>query len=327
MSLLAFTGELYFAAVLGVAGLAKIGNPRRFATALLQQKIFPAWCINIFVKIVPWIEIVIALMVIFNAVEPLTAILILALFIVFLGLKIFLLATGRVEDCGCYGSAKPEEVDGASIVVSALLVLFAAGHLWLITRGASVGWLWRLPVGILFTGTICFLAARTIIRRRSSPPASQAQAPDAGGLLVGEQAPMFVALDQSGNEINLAHFQGQRRLLAFVLPGCPICPGALRVLHKVLQENPNLVGFVIGSPDESENYAYAIEQNIRIPLLTPDSELTEKMYHVLGFPLIFVLDERGVIRAKGVVNRDERMQELLGLAFTPLAGSHQALAM
>ena len=317
MGLLAFALELYFAATLWVSGLAKIDNPKYFLMVLAQQRILPKRSHTFTTRTLPWMEIIFALLLVTGIFKQITAILLLLLFIVFLGLKIFLLATGRTKDCGCYGSAKPQEVNGASITVSFIIVLFAVVHLWLVTNTISVVWIWRLTIGSLFIIVGCFFLVRVMIRRRLLPSIHNLHSSIAGGLDIGEHAPAFVAIDLEDNRLNIGGSQEKSYLLTFVSPGCSVCPGALKALQKRLQEKPSLVGLVVGSSDRELNRTYAKSQHVQIPFLTDQSNLIQKIYHVQGFPFVFIIDEEGVIRAKGVINNYIQLQALLKFATMP----------
>lgn len=74
---------------------------------------------------------------------------------------------------------------------------------------------------------------------------------------------------------------------------------------------------VIGGAAKAANDAYAIEQNATIPILTPDSRLAKEVYLVQGVPFVYILDEAAIIRAKGVVNGLEHLQQLLVSADAP----------
>ena len=324
MNLLAFALELYFAVTLWVSGLAKIDSPKYFLIALAQQRILPKRSRTFVTRTLPWMEILLALLVVAGIFKQMTAILLLSLFIIFLGLKIFLLTTGRTKDCGCYGSAKPQEVDGASITVSFIIVLLAAVHLWLVINTISVVWIWRLIIGSVFIIVSCFFLVRVMIRRRLLPSTHNLHSSTigAGGLDIGEHAPAFVAVDLEDNRLNIDSSQEKSCLLMFVSPGCSVCPGALKALQKMLQEKPSLVGLVVGSSDKELNHIYAKSQHVQIPFLTDDANLIQKIYRVQGFPLTFLIDEIGVVRAKGVVNNYIQLQALLKFADTPIPIQH-----
>ena len=84
MSILLLGLELYFAAMLGVSGLAKVGQPAMFADTLRRHKILPSWSIKAVSTIVPWLEIAVAVLLITGLVPILTGLLVLFLFTSFL---------------------------------------------------------------------------------------------------------------------------------------------------------------------------------------------------------------------------------------------------
>lgn len=93
----------------------------------------------------------------------------------------------------------------------------------------------------------------------------------------------------------------------------------IKTLDDTIQERPDIAILVVGSAARAANTAYAIEQNARMPILTPDATLAQEVYLVQGIPFIYILDEVGIIRAKGVVNSSEHLQELLLRANIPVS--------
>ena len=157
-----------------------------------------------------------------------------------------------------------------------------------------------------------------MIRRRLLPPIHDLHPSIVGGLDIGENAPTFVAVDLEDNRLIIDSSQEKSYLLTFVSPGCSVCSGALKALQKMLQEKPSLAGLVVGSSDKELNRVYAKNQHVRMPFLTDDANLIQKIYRVQGFPLTFVIDEAGVIRAKGVINNYLQLQALLKFAAKPI---------
>lgn len=141
---------------------------------------------------------------------------------------------------------------------------------------------------------------------------------DDGGLNIGEKAPAFTASDYRGNIISLNDFDRQQRILAFIFPGCSACTDALEALNYFAQDNPNKELLVVGSPDSKRNQAYATEHHAKMTILTPTPELADETYRIQKVPFIFVIDEAGIIQAKGVVNKVEQLQALLLAAETSL---------
>lgn len=183
----------------------------------------------------------------------------------------------------------------------------------------SITALWLL---VLFETGVLLLLLRALgeIRqqvRQSS--ATHTSSPATGGLAIGEKAPAFTTVKQDGSVMNLDDFQGRKRVLAFILPGCPACRGAITALNMLVQEEHDLEVLVVGGPDRAVNGAYALEQQMHMPLLTPAiATLSQDAYGIPGVPFVFVLDERGIVRAKRVVNLQEHMRALLSVAFPPM---------
>jgi peroxiredoxin len=144
---------------------------------------------------------------------------------------------------------------------------------------------------------------------------NQVQASGEGGLSPGKKAPSFTATDYEGRVVRLDDFQGQRRILAFILPGCSSCTGTMSALNSFVQSEDVTKVFVIGGSDRELNHAYALEHETHLTVLTPTRDFHAGLYQIQGVPFVFVIDEAGIIRAKGVVNEDEQLQRLLAGAF------------
>ncbi|HLG65312.1 MAG TPA: redoxin domain-containing protein [Ktedonosporobacter sp.] len=137
------------------------------------------------------------------------------------------------------------------------------------------------------------------------------------GLPLESQAPMFVALDHEDRPVRLEDTQGRRRVLAFVSPGCPACETTIDALNDFLREQKSVAVFVIGGTDKKANRAYAAERKAEMPILTPDAKLAREVYLIQGIPFVYILDEKGVIKAKGIVNALEHLHQLLSEAEIP----------
>ncbi|HZU66882.1 MAG TPA: MauE/DoxX family redox-associated membrane protein [Ktedonobacteraceae bacterium] len=311
MSLISFALELYFAAMLGVSGLTKIDDLSNFEEILSRQHIIPSWSIKSVARILPWLEIVIAFFLVTGFAKVINAIIVVILFGSFLSTKIILLITGRAKDCGCYGNAKIEEISGSSIVVSVILILCTLIHLGLIIWVPSVNWMWR-SIGItLFIVGEGFLAIKMLVKSKEKFSPTSTHYTELGGIEVGEMAPGFTTRDQNGKSVGLNDFKAKWLLLLFISPGCPACPHALKALNRVLQEEPELAGLVVASPNLDVNRKYVTEHQIDIPVLTSIPGPLEDIYHVHVFPFLFVLDDKNVVRAKGAVSNYDLLRELL----------------
>lgn len=135
------------------------------------------------------------------------------------------------------------------------------------------------------------------------------------GLNVGEQAPLFTALDHEGKSVSLNDFQGQRRILVFIAPGCPACSLAIEMLNNFLASDKDIVVLVLGATDHHLNRSYAVEQGALMNILAPESSKLKDIYRIPIFPFAYLLDEAGVIRARGFFTYREHLQSLLNDAF------------
>lgn len=76
---------------------------------------------------------------------------------------------------------------------------------------------------------------------------------------------------------------------------------------------------IIGGSDFSTNYDYALKHRITLPLLTPTLlDVGVASYRIQAFPFAYVLDEKGYIRAKGIITQVSEAHTLLRSAFPSL---------
>lgn len=177
MQFLTLTLDCYFAAMLGVAGLAKLDDPAPFAATLQRQRLLPAWSVGPISRLLPLLEIAIAGALLSGIAAIVVAALTLLVFAGFLVVQMLLLATEHGGDCGCYGAASPHHVERASVSTAALLACLAGVHLWLVDRATAVGWPCRLVAGICFAGMMGWLGWHIRQRRVASCRSQQIVAP------------------------------------------------------------------------------------------------------------------------------------------------------
>lgn len=89
------------------AGAEKISDPNSFSQAIYNYRIFPNEMINIFAIILPWIELVSGILLLFGiSVKENSAILgtLLLIFIILIGISMI---RGLDINCGCFGKGTP----------------------------------------------------------------------------------------------------------------------------------------------------------------------------------------------------------------------------
>ncbi len=132
------------------------------------------------------------------------------------------------------------------------------------------------------------------------------------GLTVGEQAPALDLVDLNGAAVHLGapRSDGKSTLLLFVSPTCPVCKSLLPVVKSSGKQERGWLDIILasdGNPDEHRAYVQANDLG-RVPyILSAPLGMT---YQVSRLPFAALLDEAGVLRARGLVNSREHLESL-----------------
>ena len=123
------------------------------------------------------------------------------------------------------------------------------------------------------------------------------------GLNKGTKAPDFSLEDQYGKTHRLRDYQGRPVLLLFGSPHCSPCRVLLPQLHDWAKAHPDVTVLWLNSASPEESLKFASDTGATLPILAhpPDLELMDK-YRVRVTPFLFMLDEQGVVRTKGLAN-------------------------
>jgi methylamine dehydrogenase accessory protein MauD len=100
-------------------------------------------------------------------------------------------------------------------------------------------------------------------------------------------------------------------MLMFVSPGCHICEQVMPSL-KALAGQGAYAPIVVSDADMYETSRGLDLEDISVPVV-PGPRVARE-YTVPGTPYIVVLDELGIVRAKGTVNNLEQVEGLLDTA-------------
>jgi len=132
------------------------------------------------------------------------------------------------------------------------------------------------------------------------------------GLNVGEPAPLVEVADLSGRALKLgsAREDGRSTLLLFVSPSCPVCKTLLPAVKSSRRDERSWLDVILASDGErSEQQAFVREQGLEgIPYVV--SAALGLAYQVSRLPFAALLDEHGVLRARGLVNSREHLESL-----------------
>jgi methylamine dehydrogenase accessory protein MauD len=104
---------------------------------------------------------------------------------------------------------------------------------------------------------------------------------------------------------------GRAQFLLFVSPTCPICAEVLPSLPAVASVG-RMEPIVIADVERRGARNTFHGRRIDAPVV-PDPELVST-YDVPGVPYAVVLDERGIVLAKGTVNNLEQMESMIDMA-------------
>ena len=104
---------------------------------------------------------------------------------------------------------------------------------------------------------------------------------------------------------------GEAQLLMFVSPGCMVCEQVLPSV-AVVARSGSMTPYVVTDVDAFETErAFGAKRTPAAIVAAPE---VAQAYSVPGTPYVVVLDDGGVVRAKGTVNNLEQMEGLVDTA-------------
>jgi methylamine dehydrogenase accessory protein MauD len=132
------------------------------------------------------------------------------------------------------------------------------------------------------------------------------------GLKTGELAPVFDLQTLQGQAFRLGgeRSDGKSTLLFFLSPSCPVCKTLLPVLQAMRKSEADWLEIVLASDgDEKEHRAWLKRQKLESwpYLLSPQLGMTMQ---VAKLPFGALIDEKGILCARGLVNSREHIESL-----------------
>jgi methylamine dehydrogenase accessory protein MauD len=132
------------------------------------------------------------------------------------------------------------------------------------------------------------------------------------GLTVGAAAPVLEVADLDGgtHQIGSARADGRSTLLLFVSPSCPVCKALLPAVKSSRRDERAWMDVILASDgDQQEQRSFVREQGLEgVPYVV--SAALGLAYQVSRLPFAALLDERGILRARGLVNSREHLESL-----------------
>ena len=132
------------------------------------------------------------------------------------------------------------------------------------------------------------------------------------GPKVGDQSPVFDLIDIRHRPLSIGRpaANGQGTFLMFVAPGCPVCKKLLPVVKSIVKEEPSLRLVFASDGDRVEQERFARSQHIEDYPLVLSAELG-MTFRIGKLPYVVLIDERGTVRAKGLVNTREHLESIV----------------
>jgi methylamine dehydrogenase accessory protein MauD len=132
------------------------------------------------------------------------------------------------------------------------------------------------------------------------------------GLTVGEAAPELEVTDLAGTLLHVGarRTDGRSTLLLFVSPTCPVCKTLLPAVKSSRRDERDWMDVILASDgDLTEQRAFVRAQGLEaIPYVV--SATLGLAYQVNRLPFAALVDENGVLRARGLVNSREHLESL-----------------
>jgi methylamine dehydrogenase accessory protein MauD len=132
------------------------------------------------------------------------------------------------------------------------------------------------------------------------------------GLTVGSPAPVLEVADLDGrsHQVGSARGDGRSTLLLFVSPTCPVCKTLLPALRSSRSDERAWLDVILASDgDGAEQREFVRAQQLEgIPYVV--SAALGLAYQVSRLPFAALLDEQGILRARGLVNSREHLESL-----------------
>jgi putative oxidoreductase len=131
---LLLAARIVLAFVFIYAAAFKISDPESFAKSIANYRLLPLFIINIFAILLPWIEIVAAIFLLFGISVRENSLIITSLLFVFTVAVGISVARGLNIECGCFGTASGSKVGIQKILENTGLLILG---FWLVMKNPT----------------------------------------------------------------------------------------------------------------------------------------------------------------------------------------------
>lgn len=130
------------------------------------------------------------------------------------------------------------------------------------------------------------------------------------GPKIGAAAPLFEVPTLGGGKLALGGASERSTLLFFLSPTCPVCKKLLPVLRSMRPAEAQWLNVVLASDgDVAAHERFAQAQNLQAFPYALSTELGVS-FRVSRLPFAVLIDEHGIVRAKGLINNREQLESL-----------------
>jgi len=131
------------------------------------------------------------------------------------------------------------------------------------------------------------------------------------GPAVGSASPVFALRGIQSEVVDVGAASERPMLLFFLSPTCPVCKKLIPVLKALQRDERRRLAIVLASDGEqAEHLRFVREQGLESMPYVLSTELGMS-YRVSRLPYAVLLDARGVVASKGLVNSREQLDSLL----------------
>ena len=132
------------------------------------------------------------------------------------------------------------------------------------------------------------------------------------GLTVGEPAPVLEVTDLDGrvHELGTARGDGRSTLLLFVSPSCPVCKTLLPAVLSSRRDERGWLDVILASDGNADEQREFVRRQGLLGVPYVVSAPLGLAYQVSRLPFGALLDENGILRARGLVNSREHLESL-----------------
>ncbi|KQW76043.1 thiol-disulfide isomerase [Devosia sp. Root413D1] len=166
--------------------------------------------------------------------------------------------------------------------------------------------LWLVVIGLI---VVLFAMARQIgvLYERVSPMGALV---NESGPRIGDMTPLFSLTSLNGGEVAIGPKPERSTLMFFLSPTCPVCKKLLPILKSVRQAEGKWLDVVLASDgDVAKHQRFIQTADLKAFPYVVSTELG-LAYRVARLPFAVLLDSKGTVKAKGLVNNREQLESL-----------------